>query len=196
MVRHRRPAPEDGSDPGAPAPQVPDRRRRSRTIRGRLVRILALPMVAVMVLLGVVAVGDISDYQTAHATTGSVALALRVQDLVQELQQERGLTSGLLGGDVGFKGEIEPERKKVDATRAELADLANVGARGAVGVQSALSQLSGLAAVRDLVDAGKAGRAFAFQFFTDRIAALNGVDLGLDRSPDPALRRGVNALAA
>jgi signal transduction histidine kinase len=153
-------------------------------------------MVAVMVLLGVVVVGEISAYQTAHATTGSVALALRVQDLVQELQQERGLTSGLLGGDVGFKPEIEPERKKVDASRAELAGLAGGGARGSAGVQSALAQLDGLTAVRDLVDAGKASRASAFEFFTDRIAALNGVDFGLDRSPDPTLRRGVSALAA
>src|SRR5207245_9973501 len=117
-------------------------------------------------------------------------------DLVQELQQERGLTSGLLGGDVGFQGEIEPERKKVDFERSEVAKLVAEGALGSAAVAAALTQLDGLTAIRNLVDAGRGGRAPTFQFFTDRIAALNGVDFGLDRSPDPTLRRGVNALAA
>jgi anti-sigma regulatory factor (Ser/Thr protein kinase) len=153
-------------------------------------------MVAIVVLLAVVVAGDVSDYQTARATTGSVALALRVQDLVQELQQERGLTSGLLGGDVGFRGEMDPERKRVDAQRVAADRLAGDGAQGATEVRAALGQLDGLVKVRAGVDAGKAGRAATFQYFTDRIAAFNGVDFGLGRSPDPALRRGVAALDA
>jgi signal transduction histidine kinase len=97
---------------------------------------------------------------------------------------------------VGFQGEIAPERGRVDLARAQVARLVADGALGSAGVAAALAQLDGLAAVRDQVDAGRAGRAQTFQFFTDRIAALNGVDFGLDRSPDPTLRRGVNALAA
>jgi anti-sigma regulatory factor (Ser/Thr protein kinase) len=161
-----------------------------------LTRILTLPLVAVVVLLGVVVVGDVRDYRMARATKGSVDLVLSVQDLVQELQQERGLTSGLLGGDVGFRDEIEPERKLVDARRARVGKVVDQGAEGAAAIRSALRQLDGLAAVRAQVDSGKAGRAATFQFFTDRIAALNGVDFGLDRSPDLNLRREVAALAA
>ncbi|GII25384.1 hypothetical protein Pme01_49810 [Planosporangium mesophilum] len=185
-------------DATAPDPVAADSvpGRRAQTIRGRLARILTLPLVAVVVLLGVVVVGDVSDYRTASATTGSVDLALSVQDLVQELQHERGLTSGLLGGDVGFRGEIEPARRLVDARRLAVMRLADRGARGAAGVRTALRQLGDLAGVRAEVDAGKAGRDATFQFFTDRIAALNGVDFGFDRSPDPTLRRGVAALTA
>src|SRR5690242_5274507 len=90
-------------------------RERGGTISGRLTRILALPVLAVLVLLGVVVVGDVGQYRTATATRSSVNLALSTQDLLQELQEERGLTSGLLGGDVGFKPDLPPSRAKVDA---------------------------------------------------------------------------------
>lgn len=186
--------------PASPERVQPGRaraKRRAGTIRGRLTRILALPMVAVLVLLGVVVVGDLTDYRTATATTGSVALALEVQNLVQELQQERGLTSGLLGGDVAFKGEIEPERRQVDAARAGVAQLAAGSEAGAAAVRAALGQLDdGLADIRAQIDGGKAARAAAFMYYTDRIAALNNVDFGLDESSDRTLRRGVAALAA
>ena len=182
-------------DPVKPGPGRA--KRRAGTIRGRLTRILALPMVAVLVLLGVVVVADLTDYRTAKATTGSVALALEVQNLVQELQQERGLTSGLLGGDVAFKGEIEPERHQVDAVRAGVAQLAAGAEAGAAAVRVALAELDdGLAAIRAQIDGGIAARAAAFKYFTDRIAALNNVDFGLDESSDRTLRRGVAALAA
>ncbi|HEV7899283.1 MAG TPA: nitrate- and nitrite sensing domain-containing protein [Planosporangium sp.] len=153
-------------------------------------------MIGLVVLLAVVVVGDVSDYRIASATKGSVDLALSVQDLVQELQHERGLTSGLLGGDVGFRGEMEPARGLVDARRLAVGKVADRGAGGAAAVRAALRQLDGLADVRAQVDAGKAGRAATFQFFTDRIAALGGVDFGFDRSPDQTLRRGVDALTA
>jgi anti-sigma regulatory factor (Ser/Thr protein kinase) len=187
MVKHRRAYPA-GEQSVAP--------RRGGTIRGRLARILALPLVAVLGLLGVVVAGEVGGYQTARATTGSVKLSLALQDLVTELQLERGLNSGLLGGNESFRAEIEPERRQVEAQRVAVDRVAGEGAEGATAVRAALRQLDGLTAVRAQVDAGKAKRADDFQYYTDRIAAFNAVDFGLGRSTDRKLRNGVTALAA
>jgi signal transduction histidine kinase len=179
MVRHRQAA---NHGPGG-------------TISGRLTRILALPVVAVLVLLGVVVVTDVGQYRTANATRASVDLALSTQDLMQELQEERGLASGLLGGDVGFVPDLPPTRKKVDAQLARLGTAAKADVTGAAGVRAALAQLSDLDGVRAKVDVHKLNRNDAFGYFTQRIAALANVDFGLDRSADPTLRRGVQALS-
>jgi signal transduction histidine kinase len=152
------------------------------------VRILALPQVAIVVLLTVVILGDVSDYRTATATTDSVSVALAVQDLVNELQLERGLTSGLLAGDVAFRPEIDPERKKVDTELSELA-----GSTGAV--RAVVAKLDGLDTLRVQVDTGKTTGAVAFQTYTGWIGLLNGVDYGFDRSADRALRRSVTELS-
>lgn len=171
-------------------------RRRGGTISGRLTRILALPVLAVLVLLSIVAVGDLSQYQTSQATRTSVSLALSTQELVQVLQEERGLASGLLGGDVGFRPDLPPSRAKVDAQLARLAAQARVSVTGADGVRAALAQMDGLDAVRAKVDAREMSRDEAFTYFTGRINALSSVDFGLSRSDDPALRREAAALGA
>jgi hypothetical protein len=148
------------------------------------------------VLLGVVVAGDVGDYQTATQTTRSVALALEVQDLVEELQHERGLTSGLLGGDAWYESLLPPARVTVDTERQILADLAAGPAPGAAEVRAALAGLESLAPTRSQIDAKKLTRTAAYRYYTARIAAFADIDLGLDRSPDPALRRAVNALDA
>ncbi|GAB1640863.1 nitrate- and nitrite sensing domain-containing protein [Krasilnikovia sp. MM14-A1259] len=166
------------------------------TIRRRIVRTLALPVVAVLVLLGVVTVAEVQNYRTAAATARAVTLALAVQDLVQELQTERGLTAGLLGGNIGFRPELGPARKRVDDQRTAVERLVGGGGVAQDRVASAVRQLDGLAAVRAATDAGAAARAPTFTFYTGRIAELSNVDYGLDSSADPALRRGVAALGA
>lgn len=175
---------------------IPGRPRSGGTIRGRVVRTLTLPVAAVLVLLGVITVIEVGDYRTADASAGAVTLALSVQDLVQELQTERGLTAGLLGGNGGFRDELVPARKRVDDRRAEVERLVAGGGTAPQRVATAVRQLDGLAAVRSGTDTGAAGRASAFAFYTGRIAGLSNVDLGLDSSADPALRRGVQALEA
>src|SRR5262245_45173839 len=98
--------------------------RRSRapggTISGRLIGILALPVLAVLVLLGVAVVGALGEYRSATGTSASVNLALSPQDLVQDLQQERRLKSGLLAGDTDFKPELTPSRQRVADSRDAL----------------------------------------------------------------------------
>ena len=166
------------------------------TIRTRLARILALPAVVVLLLLTVVAVGQIRDYRAAQATSRSVELTLAVQNLVHELQNERGITAAVLGGNASFKGEMTGARQLVDGQRQGLQRLA--GGTDAVDerISSALAQLDGLGAVRAATDGGAAARAATFTYYTDRITALSSVDLGLELVPDEVLRRSVNALMA
>ena len=179
-----------------PTPVPPPASRGSGTIRGRLTRILALPVVAVLVLLGVVVAGELQSYRTAQDTTASVRLALAVQDLAQELQTERGVVSGLLGGDVGFRADLPPARAKVDSQIGTLSGLAAGSGSGPAAVRAALAKLGDLAGVRSQVDTGKAQRTATFDYFTARIAALNGLELGLDQSGDAVMRRGVAALTS
>ncbi|MEV6815886.1 nitrate- and nitrite sensing domain-containing protein [Micromonospora sp. NPDC051296] len=166
------------------------------TIRGRLVGIIALPVLAVLLLLGYVTVIEVSSYRAARAASEAVSLALAVQELTQELQTERGLTAGLLGGNVGFRDEITPARERVDQRRQTVQTAISDGAPAADRIDAALRELDGLAVVRSAADGGSAGRAATFEFFTERIAALNRIDFGLDQVPDPELRRHVATLDA
>jgi len=179
--------------PDAAAPSTPAKSA-GGTIRRRVVRTLTLPVAAVLVLLGVITVIEINDYRTAAASARAVTLALSVQDLVQELQTERGLTAGLLGGNVGFRAELAPARKRVDDKRAAVEKLIEDGGTVEDRVSAAVKQLDGLAGVRAGTDTGAAGRAPTFTFYTGRIAELSNVDFGLESSTDPSLRRGVAAL--
>jgi signal transduction histidine kinase len=149
-----------------------------------------------VVLLAIVVTNDTNAYQTATATARAVGLTLEVQNLAQELQHERGLANNVLGGDVSFKAELPRARGLVDSELAKVAELAAGAGNEAAATSAALRWLDDLAATRALVDAAQISRQAAFTYFTERIAALSGVDFGLDSSPDLILRRGVSALEA
>ena len=191
VARHRR---DEGNHGGASPPA--QRTPRRHTIRGRLYRILTLPLVAVMVLLAIVVRHDVDAYRTATATTRAVELTLHMQRLAQELQHERGLVNNVLGGDVSFRAGLPRARALVDADLASVARLAVGSDAEAAATAAALRRLDDLATVRERIDTAQLARPAAFAYFTDRVTALSSIDVGLDRSPDPGLRRGVGALAA
>jgi hypothetical protein len=170
--------------------------RTGGTIRRRVARILALPAVVVLVLLGVVAARQYQDLRAARATSESVTLTLGVQSLVHELQTERGITAGVLGGNPSFRNESAPARARTDGQRSALARQLGSGGEGSAAVRTALQQLDGLPTVRAATDSGAAGRAATFDFYTARIDALSAADVGLDRTTDERLRRGATALQA
>ena len=170
--------------------------RQGGTIRGRLASILAFPVAAVILLLGIVAAGEVENYRAATDINRAVTLSLAVGDLVQELQTERGLTAGLLGGNVGFRDELPPAREKVDQRRVGVEQLADDGSDLGERVALALRELDGLAALRVGTDTGTTSRADAFGYYTDQIAALSGIDFGLDRTTDQDLNRNVAVLQA
>ncbi len=170
---------------------------RPRTIRGKLAVILAVPAAVVLVLTGLMVLGEVRNYEAASDTNRSVGMALRVQDLIHELQRERGLTNGLLGGDDGYRPDVARQRRRVDSARVAL-DRLIAGERtdGSVAAAEALDRLAGLAGVRSSVDSGRAARTTTFRYFTERITALNRLDLGLHQADDAALRRSLEALRA
>jgi len=166
------------------------------TIRRRVARILALPAVVILLLLAVVAAGQVQDYRASRDASRSVVLALAVQDLVQELQNERGVTAAVLGGNSSFRNELGPARKLVDDQRARLSELVDGDGPYEPEIRSAAQQLDGLPSVRAATDATTAGRAAAFDYYTGRIAALRRIHAGLDRADDEPLRRGAAGMQA
>ena len=193
-ARHR---PADGAADGSESGGGLATLIRPGTIRGRLARILVFSLVLVLALLGVTIAGQVGAYFAAGDTVSSVSLALKVQDFVQEVQRERGLTNGLLGGETRFQQPVLTQRTATDKAQTALNQaLADDSVPGVTQVRDALSRLSGLTSTRENVDAGRADRNATFQYYTAGVAALNGLQLGLDQAQDPQLRRGLQALYA
>ena len=172
---------------------------RPRSIRAKLVRILAFSLVLVFVLLSFLVVGQISAFSTADQTSRTVLVALSAQGVVHELQEERALTNGVLGGAMEFGTQLGPQRARTDAAIAKLNatvdDPANADA-GAAQVKSAMADLSGMDGIRSAVDSGSAEAQSTFEYYTDAISAINSLNLGVDEAPDGILRRGLQALYA
>ncbi|GAA2881700.1 ATPase [Actinoplanes cyaneus] len=163
-------------------------RRSDRTIRGRVVRMLALPLAAVLALLTVIYVNEIARYRNAAATAHRITVILALQSLVQELQNERGLTVAVIGGNTGFRDRIAPARERVDRQRAAVRSALD-------GEDSAtLDELDGLPRIRNSADAGHAERDDTFDFYTGLIEDLSGDTRRLEIVQDLDLRRGAESL--
>ncbi|HET9516558.1 MAG TPA: nitrate- and nitrite sensing domain-containing protein [Actinoplanes sp.] len=160
-----------------------------------MLQLLALPLALVVVLVGALVTGQARGYAAAADAVEAVELSLAVQDLVHELQRERGLTVGLLAGAVEFRDELTAQRRRVDGAHGSLDDLLSSAEGPDTGrVRSALNSLAALPRQRGEADAGRAARVPMFQFFTDAIAGLNELDLGLGLALDRTLRTGMEAL--
>ncbi|MGW4247193.1 nitrate- and nitrite sensing domain-containing protein [Nocardia sp. NPDC004722] len=169
---------------------------RPRTIRARLRRILIVSVALVLALLTVIVAREVAGYRQTGDTTRAVRLALDVQDLVHEVQRERGLTNGLLAGDTASRPAVGNQRMATDSALQELNSTLGGNPPGADLVRTALGQFSGVTANRADVDAGRADRAASFSFYTNAIAALNQTRPGLDSAPDGQLWRGLETLYA
>jgi signal transduction histidine kinase len=168
---------------------------KGRTIRGRIVRMLALPVAAMMLLLTVVVIEEFATYRIAARTGQAITLDLAVQALAQEVQTERGVTAGLLAGNQAFAADMAPARQRVDAQRDAVERL--VAERGDLDgqVTEALEQTAALAAIRDETDAGGADRAEVFEDYNEVVEELGEVYFALDNAADPAMRLGSESLA-
>jgi signal transduction histidine kinase len=190
---------QSASDIGAPAEsaRLIGRLIAPRTIRHRLTQILLVSLALVLALLGVTIVGQFADYSAAHDTQKGVALALTVQDTAHELQRERGLTNGMLGGETRYAAAMGAQRVTTDKALGALNNaVADESTPGAPAVRAALDRLNSLVATRQNVEAGRADRAATFEWYTSGIAALNEVEPGLDQARDQDLRRGLQSLGA
>ncbi|AYF79506.1 HAMP domain-containing protein [Nocardia yunnanensis] len=169
---------------------------RPRTIRARLRRILIVSVALVLALLTIIVTREVTSFRETGDTADTVRLALAVQDLVHEVQRERGLTNGLLGGDATARTALGNQRLATDSALRELETTLDRQAPGADLVRTALTQFSGVTATRGDVDSGRADRSASFTFYTTAIGALVQTRPGLDHAQDSRLWRGLQSLYA
>ncbi|WP_405807216.1 nitrate- and nitrite sensing domain-containing protein [Streptomyces sp. NBC_00210] len=169
------------------------------TIRGRVAIVLAVPTCLLLVLTGLGVADRAADWSAARETAGRVELLIEAQGLVRQLQRERGLTNGLLGGAAEYRDDVDAQRARTDTARrgfdALLAE-GSAGADTADALQEALGPVTALAALRDQVDAGTARRAPTLAAYTKAIDGLIGAAAAEPDRGDRALAEAMGALQA
>lgn len=156
--------------------------------------VITVPICLLLTVAGLAVYGRAEALGDARTTRAEVGLSLRVQALVHQLQRERGLTNGLLGGEKEYRTPLAATRKRVDtALRAMRTE------RDVEGVIQ--RHLRRLAAVRTAADRGTGGKGAAdrtatLTFYTTAVDALNAVDPVADTMTrdDGQLRDGLAAL--
>ncbi|MFE5483738.1 nitrate- and nitrite sensing domain-containing protein [Streptomyces sp. NPDC056527] len=154
-----------------------------RTIRGRVTVVLAVPTCLLLVLTGLAVADRAGDWAAARETHDRVDRVLAVQALVHELQRERGLGNGLLGGARQYRDDLDAQRARSDTARTALGDLPGT------------DPLDRLGAVRSSVDEG-GSRSETFAFYTDAIATLTRSHTADAAGGDRALGDAMDALRA
>lgn len=169
----------------------------ARTVRSRLGWLVAGPLLLSLLLLSLSMVGQFQASTAARETSAAVDATLSVQELIHHLQRERGLTNGILGGETSYRSALRSERRSTDTAAGQArAHIADSDLRDRVELGAALSALEGLASTRSGVDSGIAVRNVTFSWYTERISALNGLDLGLSATSDRILGYDAHALRA
>ncbi|CCK29428.1 hypothetical protein BN159_5049 [Streptomyces davaonensis JCM 4913] len=164
------------------------------SIKGRVAVVITVPICLLLAVAGLAVHGRAEALGDARATRAEVGLSLRVQALVHQLQRERGLTNGLLGGEDRFRTPLATTRERVDtALRAMRPEQAVEGV-----VQRHLSRLAAVRAAADeeAAGTGKASRTATLTFYTTAVDALNAVDpvAGTATRADRQLSDGLMAL--
>jgi signal transduction histidine kinase len=186
----------DDSRRADPGPAGPGQFTRGRTIRGRLALIFSVPTV---LLVALAALGVANQYRIAtdaDAAAANVELVLATQDLINSFQQERSLTSGLLGGATHYRPQVDAQRRASNQNRATLDRLlAQTNSPSVRAVRGALADLDRLASVRAAVDTGQLDRTSTLDFYTTAIVALSSASADADVGQDDVvLRRGLESL--
>ena len=155
--------------------------------------VITVPICLLLAVAGLAVYGRAEALGDARTTRAEVDLSLRVQELVHQLQRERGLTNGLLGGEKSFSTPLAATRKRVDTT------LRGMRSEPAVEdvVQRYMRRLATVRAAADRVTVGSdpADRTATLAFYTTAIDALNAVD-PVAENPTGADRRLGDEIAA
>lgn len=163
-----------------------------RSIRGRVAVVILVPTCLLIAVAGLAVYSRAVALGDARATRSEVGLSLRIQALVHQLQRERGLTNGLLGGEEEFRPPLAATRTRVDtALRAMRRESAVEDV-----VQRHLQRLADIRAATDRGGADTADRAATLTFYTSAVQALNAVDPVAETATgdDSQLRDGLAAL--
>ncbi|UXY31813.1 sensor histidine kinase [Streptomyces sp. HUAS TT20] len=146
--------------------------------------VITVPICLLLAVAGLAVQGRAEALGDARATRSEVGLSLRIQALVHQLQRERGLSNGLLGGEREFRPALAATRERVDTA---LHGMRGEGTVEAV-IQRHLQRLDGIRAAVDRgsteapttqtnrTETGTADRAATLTFYTNAIDALDSVD--------------------
>ncbi|WP_246114068.1 sensor histidine kinase [Streptomyces montanus] len=151
--------------------------------------VIAVPICLLLAVAGLAVHGRAEALGDARTTRGEVGLSLRIQALVHQLQRERGLTNGLLGGAEEFRPPLSTTRERVDTALR--------GMRSESAVEDVVQRhLRRLADIRAAADRGTADQAATLTFYTGAVDALNTVDPVAETATgaDRQLRDGLAAL--
>ncbi|MFI1397053.1 nitrate- and nitrite sensing domain-containing protein [Streptomyces sp. NPDC020681] len=171
------------------------------TIRGRVAIVLAVPTCLLLALTGLGVADRAADWSTAQETEAQVGVILKVQELVRELQRERGLTNGLLGGAKEYEDDVRAQREHTDDARSELnATLSDYSGdlpkAAASALDDALLPLAELTVTRTRVETGTAGRTDTLRFYTSAVTALIDAESAGVPDSDRSIAEGVQAFQA
>ncbi|WP_052424496.1 nitrate- and nitrite sensing domain-containing protein [Streptomyces fulvoviolaceus] len=171
------------------------------SIRGRMAIVLAVPTCLLLALIGLGVADRAADWSAARETEAHVGVLLRVQDLVREVQLERGLTNGLLGGAKEYRDDVDAQRDRTDGARTKLRaalsdERGDLPDAAVSALDAAEIPLAALPAVRRGVDAGTADRAATLTTYTKAVTALIDAESAGAPSGDRRIAQGVQALQA
>jgi len=121
---------------------------KNMTIRLKLIMQTAVPVIAILVLAGIVVgstytkVSHLEDIQKSSKLLSSISL------LIHETQKERGMTAGFLGsGGKNFKDKLPTQRELTNKRRAELNKLLSnlnikeIDEKTSIAIESALKDI-------------------------------------------------------
>ncbi|MFG2551866.1 nitrate- and nitrite sensing domain-containing protein [Streptomyces sp. NPDC048581] len=171
------------------------------SIRGRMAIVLAVPTCLLLALIGLGVADRAADWSAARETEAQVGVLLRAQGLVREVQRERGLTNGLLGGEEGYRDDVVAQRGRTDeardALRAALDEESGALPDAALAaLRAADVPLAALTATREDVDAGTADRAATLRTYTKAVTVLIDAESAGAPDGDRRIAQGVQALQA
>ncbi len=162
--------------------------------------VITVPICLLLTVAGLAVYDRAEALGDARTTRTEVGLSLRVQALVHQLQRERGLTNGMLGGDDTFRTSLTATRKRVDTALDAMRSESSVEPV----IQRHLGRLTAIraAADSDTAAGGKptakstADRTATLTFYTTAVNALNAVDPVAETATgaDRQLRDGLAAL--
>ncbi|WP_328399002.1 nitrate- and nitrite sensing domain-containing protein [Streptomyces sp. NBC_00390] len=187
VTRSRRPLPRPPALPGW------------STIRGRVAVVLAVPTCLLLIVTGLGVADRAADWSASRETAARVELVIKAQDLVRELQRERGLTNGLLGGAAEYRDDVDVQRARTDTGRDgfdALLEAGGAGADTAGALRDALVPVGALAGVRVQVDNGTAQRAPTLAAYTEAIDQLIGAAAAGPARGEGAVAESMGALEA
>ncbi len=169
------------------------------SIRGRMAIVLAVPTCLLLALTGLGVADRAADWSAARGTEAQVGVVLRVQDLVREVQRERGLTNGMLGGAEEYRDDVLAQRDRTDEAREKLRavlseESGDLPGAAVSALRAADVPVAALGTTRTAVDAGTADRAATLRGYTKAVTALIDAESAGAPDGDRRIARGVQAL--